>query len=123
MESIIKRHRPKGFRIRFSRHRKTSGKASFERKVIYCPHVTGPETLQIYLHECAHVHLKHKDEPLLHKIEFEAEMWAIAIMRLEGIPVPQSVLVAAREYVSRCIHSDEAKGLPIETHIRRWAQC
>lgn len=147
-DDIIKRHRPRGWKVYHSKRRtdialeakrkddlgqKREGLincavADFGNKTIRAPRVQCEYTLHILLHEYAHVHLGHGAFPddseklPLHKQEYEADEWAMTIMKLEGVPVTKSIRVSSRRYVDHCITKDIKKGLPIHTHIARKAK-
>lgn len=139
-EHIIRRHRPKGWRVLFQARlnkRAEAGRllsdtdpvsswvaeADAERRVIRAPYVIDAYTLSILLHEYGHVHLKHFTTGLatLHRQEFEAERWAMEIMRIEGVPVTDDIKRGARRYIRHCIKKDMEAGLSIEPHVRRFA--
>lgn len=126
-DAIIKRHRPKGWRVAFSKRRTANSlgaEAIGERKIIRAPYVTDPETLHFLLHEFGHVHLKHwtTGKSSRHREEFEAERWAAEIMRIEGVPVSATIKKAIRAYIRDCIAEDQSKGVPIEAHVARFAR-
>lgn len=147
-DDIIKRHRPRGWRIAFSRRRdKAADKArklymrkrmpalkpgmsnviaicDNGRKTIYAPHVVDEFTLQILLHECGHVHMKHftHGKSCMHKEEWEAERWSMEIMRMEGIAVTPLIKRGVRRYIKLCLDHDESHGVPIHMHIERYAK-
>jgi hypothetical protein len=144
---IIKRHRPRGWRIYFSLGRTKKAltakdkdergvrraglidcaEANFERRIIRSPHVGCEYTLQILLHEFGHVHLKHisyvGDPPdkgiPMHRQEFEADRWSMEIMRLEGVTVTRAIKLSAKRYLRHCIKKDEAQGVDIQPHVRK----
>ena len=145
--TVIKRHRPRGWRIYFGKRRTEialaakdkdergvrrdglidCAYANFERRIIRSPHVGCEYTLQILLHEFAHVHLKHityvGDPPTkgipLHKQEFEADRWSMEIMRMEGITVTKAIVLSHKRYLRRCIKLDKAAGVIIHKHIQK----
>lgn len=144
-EDIIKRHKPSGWRVCHSKRRTEIALAAkakdeakikrdglincavtdFDNKVIRAPHVGCEYTLQILLHEFAHVKLKHwtyvGDPPTkgipLHKQEFEADRWSMEIMRMEGVAVTAAIRLSHKRYIRHCIARDEASGVPIHDHI------
>ena len=144
-EEIVKRYRPRGWRVRYSKRKDKiaadclaywqnpvhgSGVGSLQtvaiadpiKRVIYAPHVVDPFTLHTLLHEFGHVHLKHwgNGESVQHREEYEAERWAAEIVRMEGIKVPRASLRAMRHYIRACIAADEARGIEIQPHVRRF---
>lgn len=145
-EDVIKRYRPRGWRVRYSKRKDVIAAESFAywslknppaasssmktvaiadpvKRVIYAPHVVDPFTLHTLLHEFGHVHLKHwsDGESVCHREEYEAERWAAEIVRMEGIKVPRASLRAMRQYIKACIAKDEANGIEIQPHVRRFA--
>lgn len=119
LADIARRYKPHGVKVRWRRKGLYPAYAWFDRKMIYAPRPDTREGLFVYLHECAHFHLKHwhVDIPLARQ-EYEAEQWAISTMRREGLAVPRSMLAEAKTYVSECIKADGGK---IERHVRRFA--
>jgi hypothetical protein len=139
-EHVIRRHRPKGWRVFHTAARNEKAEkirvlkgnyphqadialADPNRRVIRAPYVVDLFTLQTLLHEYGHVHLKHwgVGAATRHREEFEAERWAMEMMRIEGFPVTDDIKRGVRRYIRFCIKEDEAKGLAIEPHIRRFA--
>lgn len=146
-EDIIKRHRPRGWKVYYSKRRTEIALQAknddeklrsrdglidcaitdFNTKTIRAPFVVDEYTLHILLHEFAHVKLKHityvgQPEPEAlpyHKQEFEADEWAMTIMRLEGVKVTKAIKISSRRYIQYCIARDLKVGMPIHTHIAR----
>lgn len=146
---IVKRHHPRGWRIYFSKRRTDIALAAkdkdergvrrdglincaytdFEKRIIRSPHPLCEYTLQILLHEFAHVHLKHityvGDPPTkgipLHRQEFEADRWSMEIMRIEGITVTKAIVLSHKRYLRRCIKRDKADGVLIHKHVQKRA--
>ena len=104
---------------------------------MFIPRPVTRQALYINLHESAHFHLKHFDPEdaqnddlrdaytgnhLLAKghEEYEAEQWTIATMRREGVPVPRSMLRAAKAYVRHLQSQPSAK--PVPAHVKRFAK-
>ena len=88
------------------------------------PRPDSRSALYVYLHECAHHHLGHCKpdyrEPLWLQ-EYEAEQWAIATMRREGVPVPRRMIHEAKKYVKECATIDAQKGRRAPpAHVVRW---
>jgi len=149
-EEIVKRHRPKGWRIRYS---KTFDKRAAEykvelqtkkrlgnsfpdlahsmtftdnSKVITIPRIIDEFTLQIALHEFGHVALGHlRDNPpklASHKEEWEAERWSINVMRTEGIAITKEITRSMRRYLRRLVKQDTAKGKPIHPPVKKFVE-
>lgn len=122
--ALVKRYRPRGWTVQESRHRWTwtSAEANHVRRTIYVPTLNDLDALQLFLHECGHIILKHwdHDQPK-HKEEFEAEKFSLGILRNEGISVPKQNVLDAKVRVRGWISHDEARLISIKPHIRRWA--
>jgi hypothetical protein len=122
---IAKRYRPKGVKIRFKKEY-CSPAPAYARlledgtKEIYTPRPDTRDGLFYYLHECAHVILRHLYINIpTWKQEYEAEQWAIATMRREGVPVSRTMLKEAKRYVKNCIKEDKSKP-KVPYKIRKW---
>lgn len=149
-EAIVKRHKPQGWVVRtkklycdraatykvelLTKKRLTSPLHTLAEtcvfddgtKFIYIPKVVDEFTLQIVLHEFGHVRLGHlradyKGSPS-HKEEWEAERWAINVMRTEGVVVTKEVIRSMRRYLKRLLAQDEAKGKPIHRPVRKFVE-
>lgn len=114
---VAKRYRPAGVKIRFRRDQYLTPAHAAQwadgSREMYVPQPRDRHSLYVYLHECAHVHLKHIEPTSkipLWKQEWEAEQWAIAAMRRENIPVPRAMIAEAKKYVRECAEIDAAKG-------------
>lgn len=94
------------------------GIACFKSKSIKCIEIDSYYNLAVFLHECGHVNLGHKQDAdsldYLAQIEYEAEMYAVTAMRAMGLRVPARYLQDAKKYVRACVertpdapHSDE----------------
>lgn len=141
-DEIIKRHRPRGWKIYHSKHRTKMvlmakdfdaknldrdhidavfAEANYDKKTIRGPLVVCEYTLHCILHEIGHVKLEHwtRGASVTHKEEFEADRWAAEIMRLEGVPITNAIKRSNKRYLKECIESDERKGVPIHSYIRR----
>ena len=128
INEIVKRHRPRGWRVAQSEHRwKWNSAASCNiKRILYVPtlkpdHRTD-ESLFLYFHEVGHVVKKHFERKLPHhQEEFEAELFAVHIFKVEGIPLTKYIRDTIRERLCSWIGSDIKKGIPVERHIARWA--
>lgn len=124
---LVKRYRPRGWTVQQSRHRRqtleryASGLADPNKRTLYVPPLVDLPGLQVFLHESGHVILKHFDNALhFHVVEFEAEKFAINVLRNENIRVPIDLISGARSRVRYWVERDEARGIPIKANIRRW---
>lgn len=90
-------------------------------KEILTPRPDTRDGLFYYLHEVAHVVLRHLylDLPIWQQ-EYEAEQWAIATMRREHIPVSRKMLKEAKKYVRACI-KEAGKDTKVPAKVKRWA--
>jgi hypothetical protein len=123
---IAKRYRPRGVKIRFKRTFNSPDEAyvmlkSDGSKFMHTPRPDTRDGLYYYLHECAHVVLRHLyDVVPTWQQEYEAEMWAIATMRREHVPVSRKMLKEAKKYVRDCI-KEAGKDAKIPYRVKRWA--
>jgi hypothetical protein len=124
IDDLVKRHRPRGWRVAQSKHRWKWDSAACcnVKRILYVPTLKCDESLFLYFHEVGHVIKKHFDRKPAHHIEeFEAELYAVHIFRSEGIPVTKYIRDGIRERLCSWIVSDAKKGIPIQRHIARWA--
>lgn len=129
---IARKYTPAFIRVRFKRSR--NGKvilapahACIERAEMLVPKPDTIEGLVYYLHESAHFWLRHfhpdeTDNKVLRHLytgghvetvaqqEYEAEVWTIATLRREGIPVPSHMLDDMKRYVRDCLKVND--GVP-----------
>lgn len=125
VREIVRRHRPRGWRVRESRHRYAvqSALAHWEKRTLYVPTLLDESALFLFLHECGHERQRHFHVDLpAHREEFEAEQYAIHVFRSEGIRLPKELLAAARARVREVIRKDEMRGVEIQLHVRKWAE-
>ena len=93
-----------------------SGRAYVNAKTIHVPKPVTRRALHIFLHEVAHVLLGHGTADWCpppkprYVEEFEAERWALDVMRKEGVAIPRKVTASARAYVARKIRQAEKRG-------------
>ena len=128
LAEIIQRHKPQGVKLRWyqptsTAPRRLKGGADYDRRIIESPEVSCRNTLYLYLHECGHFRAGHPAVELpMHLEEYEAERWAINMMRAEGLHVPRPMLREAKRYVRECISHDRRMGIEIKPHVKRWAR-
>jgi hypothetical protein len=125
INEIVKRHRPRGWRVRQSRHRWTweSAEADNIKRILSVPTLKDDISLFLYLHECGHVHQDHFKIALpRHREEFEAERYALHVFRNEGIPVTKAIMSGVRYRLGIHIEYDIKRNTPIQRHIARWAK-
>lgn len=125
INEIVKRYRPRGWRVLQSRHRWhwNSAASCTIKRTIYVPTLKDDDSLFLYLHEVGHVVKKHFElKPPHHREEFEAELYAIHIFRVEGLPITKYIRDTMRERLCSWITSDIKKNIPIQRHIARWAK-
>jgi hypothetical protein len=124
--AIAKRYKPIGVRVRFKRGKKLGPAHAIILpdgvKEILSPRPTTREGLFYFLHECAHIVLRHWHVKLPRwQQEYEAEQWAISVFRREGIPVSRESLEQAKIYVGELVEAHMAKGLPRPpVRVLRW---
>lgn len=125
INEIVKRHRPRGWRVLQSKYRWTweSAEADDKRRTIAVPTLKDDDSLFLYLHEVGHIVQNHFKLKLpRHREEFEAERFALHIFRNEGIPVTKAIMKAVRARLRGQIDYDIKRNVPIQHHIARWAK-
>lgn len=109
-EAIAMRWLPRGYRVEYRKG--LSGRHYGSLSLIEAPRPTTPETLYIFLHECAHAYLHTgsgwRVKPYM--AELEAELWAHAKMAEAGVPVPPEMTERAKQYVALKIVQAERRG-------------
>ena len=125
--AIAKRYRPVGVKVRFKRPGTNLAPAHAKiyrdgRKEIYSPPPTTRDGLFYFLHECAHLILRHWHVKIpVWRQEYEAEQWAIATFRREGIPVSKAMTKDAKGYVKKLITAHVRRGRKMPpSKILRW---
>jgi hypothetical protein len=122
---IVRRHMPEGWRLSETKRRTVSrsGCADPNGNVISTPYLRDAESIYIFLHECAHVHLGHfrGKGRVGHVEEYEAERMALLVSRFEGLRISRAVARHAKDYVLAHIRRDEAAGIEISPRVRKWA--
>jgi hypothetical protein len=134
INEIVKRHRPRGWKVKQSAYRWKWSSADTHRtkrvngivqlvKLIEVPTINDDDSLFIYLHEVGHVVQGHFALKLpRHREEFEAERFALHVFRNEGIPVTKYIMKKVRYRLCQHIKYDIKHGNPIQHHIARWAK-
>ena len=89
---------PNGYRI--IHKQRLSGHVFWKNREFHVPRPVTRKALYIYLHEYAHIYLKHNEADLpIHRREYEAETWAIRMMEYEDIPPPFKMIQQGKAYV------------------------
>jgi hypothetical protein len=133
IDEIVKRYRPRGWRVRQSKYRWNWESAEADDGVrngvrvkprtISVPTLIDADSLFLYLHEVGHVTLGHFQHKLpRHREEFEAERFALHVFRSEGIPVTKKIMKGVRARLNVHIQYDIDHDVPIQHHIARWAK-
>lgn len=92
------------------------------RRIVAPWPTTTRKRLYILAHEIGHVALKHDAKLPSYVKEFEAEWFAINLMRRCGVAVPSDMLKRAKSYVGRKIMQAHTRGLQsLDPDIDRWA--
>jgi hypothetical protein len=102
---------PADVHVSFRRH--LTGCAWAQSRKISVPRPRTRRALHIYLHEIAHVVLEHFHSKPEYLQEYEAELWAFAVMRAEGISIPAKSIERAANYVRYLIHEAETHGATV----------
>jgi hypothetical protein len=98
-EKIAQKYTPKSCKVSYTKHGSLHGAAWYELNKILVPRPTGRKALYLYLHECAHIKLKHNAPRDTWQEELEAELWAHKVMKKENISVPWCMTARAINYV------------------------
>lgn len=101
-----------------------SGRHFGHSKRISAPRPLTRKSLYIFLHECAHAHLRHSHNGRIprHVEEMEAEKWAHEKMRENGIAVPRTMTKRAKKYVAWKIQQAQKRGAKrIDPKAKRFA--
>jgi len=95
---------------RFTR-RDEDGRAFLSRKIIETPDPINLDRLFIVAHECGHIALQHgARRPVRHRGEFEAEQFAMLLLRHFNVPVPYGMVQDGQHYVAWQIDQDLRHG-------------
>jgi hypothetical protein len=95
---------------RFTR-RDEDGRAFLSRKIIETPDPINLDRLFIVAHECGHIALQHgARRPERHRGEFEAEQFAMLLLRHFNVPVPYGMVQDGQHYVAWQIEQDLRHG-------------
>lgn len=121
---IVRRHLPPGWCFIERRPPGLLGDCDYDtRRLRFGPLLTRDD-LYVALHEIGHARLHsppRAPNASLHVEEYEAEQYAIGVMRIEGIPVPREHLRLAKENVLWHIERDRKRGWLIDAAICKWA--
>lgn len=124
MERIAALYKPRRWRIVRGRAVNTAYTSTAHfvpgyRGIISVPTLRDAAALFLWLHEFGHVNLGHFDDDKPgHLEEYEAENYALRIFQAHGL---NGYPLLGRPYVRRMILADEANGVKIFPHVRRWA--
>ena len=123
IDGIVRRHLPRGWQhVVASAGPYWAYADSEHRHIVTSQPVSDRWWLQMFLHEVGHVRIKHhKDNPPRHVEEYEAEIYALEVMRHEGVPVTRAGLRRAKVNVDGRIIEDRYKDVEILPHIEKWA--
>jgi hypothetical protein len=122
---IVKKHMPGGYELKLRALSANDGLAEFKRSITLNSHLEERAMLFVFLHECAHVHMRHlgkmeKRKPLWLQ-EFEADQYAIKAMRAEGIPLPRAQLANHKSVMQEYIVTGHANGDTVDDEVLRYA--
>jgi hypothetical protein len=109
--------------LRFTR-RDNDGRANVRKKIIETGDPVTVERLYVVAHECGHIALEHGRRNLRgHRGEFEAEQFAILILRHFDVPVPYEMVEDGQNYVAWHIDQDinRYRGREIDSDAYKWA--
>lgn len=121
--AIAMQYVPEGYTVEY--RKSLSGRHFGTSKRIQAPRPVTRKSLYIFLHECAHAQLghAHNGRTPRHVEEMQAEKWAHEKMRENGVAVPRSMTVRAKQYVARKIRQAKRRGAKhIDREAARYAQ-
>ncbi|MDE2364407.1 MAG: hypothetical protein KGM42_17155 [Hyphomicrobiales bacterium] len=119
-QAIAVKHTPDDVEVVY--RKRLTGCAWARSRRIAVPRPVTRRALHVYLHEVAHVVLRHYHDRPVHVQEYEAEQWAFAVMRAEGVPIPRASVRRAKAYVAHTILRELARGCePIHLPAARFA--
>lgn len=102
-DRLVEKYRPKHWRVRVTKGKipceeqdDPAGLTVYSSRTIWVHPVVDLKTLQVYLHEVAHVHLHLPNDENRIKQEYEAEMWSFAAMVNEKLPVTSQMIRDAK---------------------------
>lgn len=126
IQEIVRRHLPRGWQFAEWDKRWAIGDLRGwtdckDKWIAVSEPLTTRNALYVALHECAHARMHATTDMAPHIEEYEAEMLAIALMRIEGFTVPRAELDEARRNVQEKIASDEKHGWAIDPVVRKWS--
>ena len=117
---IAARHTPADVYVAY--RRRLTGCAWARSRRISVPRPVTRRALHVYLHEVAHVVLGHFHDKPVYVQEYEAEQWAFAVMRAEGVPIPRASTRRAKAYVAQTIMREiQTPGMAIHLQAARFA--
>lgn len=125
LEEIGARYVPAGFAVEY--RKSLTGRCYHSPPRISAPKPRTRKALYIFLHECGHANLHHpgngRRKVQRYVQEFEAEQFAHAVMKAEGVAVPRDMTVRAKRYVRRKIHQAFARGgFRFRDDVAIWAE-
>lgn len=103
--------------------RDEDGRANHLTKIIETPDPINLQRLYVVAHECGHVALDQLRRGISnHRREYEAEQFAILLLRHYGIAVPSDMITDGQHYVAWHVGLDVDAGTQvIEAETFRWA--
>ena len=119
---ILAEHKPSGYRILRRNLDGLDGVAKRQVTITLHNELEGNELLFVALHEFGHIYRGHlQNVNGAHKClkhwqeEYEADQYAIAIMRQNDVPIPAHMLSCHKKFVREAIERDDgSEEVPIE---------
>ena len=120
IDGILRRHLPRGWKLRVE-PMPDRGIAEFKTRTLWLKYATD---VFAFLHEVGHVRCAHWGDAKVprHVQEYEAERYAIHVMRAEGLRVPHREIRDAKDNVRDRVREDEYRQIKIDPKIRRWCK-
>lgn len=108
---------------RFTR-RDEDGRAYLFTKIIETADPINVDRLYVVAHECGHIALQHGPRHTkIHRGEYEAEQFAILLLRHFDVPVPKGMVEDGQDYVAWHIENDLQNGQSVlDRDSFQWAE-
>jgi hypothetical protein len=124
-QHIVKKHKPRGYRLLMRKLNATYGLAQFVRQITIDRELPEREALFYFLHECGHVNLRHlKVEQQFQPtwlMEYEADQYAIKAMKADGIPIPRRCISENKEVMRDYIKKAHDIGQMVDDAVLKYA--
>lgn len=121
---VIDRHKPKGYTLKIRALTANDGMTQFRRDITIDSALEERAALFVFLHECGHVYYGHMSKTYqgdtVHA-EYQADQYAIAAMKAEGVPIPRKQLENHKAVMRKYIEEAHGKGHSVDEEVLRYA--